>query len=564
MEKRPWHRHYVEGVYPTMEYKQIPLKDALAQTAAEFPVRDALIFLDAKITYRELNEAANRFANALIGLGFKPGGKVSLLMPNMPQFVIAAYGTWKAGGVVVPNNPLYTDAELEYQINNSDSTVLVTLDLLAERMIALKPRTGLKNIIVAHIRDYLKFPKKQLLPFVAKDKHKNIPPAEGVFEWTNLIKRYASSDPGIPNKFDELGALFYTGGTTGVSKGVMLPHSNLSINTQQVASWFPTFERGKIMEIGAIPYFHCFGFTCSMNFCIWEGWTNVLIPRPEPQALLEAITKYRAQLFLGVPTMYIGMMNHPDLKKYDISSLINCACGSSPLPPEVLERFENSTGCRVLDNYGLTETTPGLIMSPYGGTRKLGAAGIPIPDTDLKIVDLETGVRELPAGEAGEILVRGPQITAGYYKMPDETAKAIKDGWLYTGDIGQLDEDGFLYILDRKKDLIIASGYNVYPNEIDKLLASHPKIERACAVGIPDDYRGETVKVFVTLKEGESMTPQEVIDFCSEKLARYKVPKIVEFIRELPTSAIGKVLRKELRRIEIEKAAQKNNQALEA
>lgn len=557
MEKRTWHSQYVEGVHPSMEYERIPLKDALARSARDFPDRDALIFLGTRISYRELDRAANRFANALLGMGLHPGDKVSLLMPNMPQFVMAAYGTWKAGGVVVPNNPLYTDGELEYQINNSDSTVLVTIDLLAERMIALKPRTGLKSIVVAHIRDCLGFPMKQLLPVVAKDKHRDIPPIEGVHEWSSLQKQYGDTDPGIVNAFSELGALFYTGGTTGVSKGVMLPHSNLSINTQQVAAWFPTFQNGDIMEIGALPYFHCFGFTCSMNFCVWKAWTNVLIPRPEPLELLKAISRYRAQLFLGVPTMYIGMMNHPKLKKYDISSLINCACGSSPLPPEVLERFESLTGCRVLDNYGLTETTPGLIMTPYGGNRKTGAAGIPISDTDLRIVDLETGEKDLPVGEAGEILIHGPQVTAGYYKMPEETAYAIRNGWLYTGDIGRLDEDGFLYILDRKKDLIIASGYNVYPNEIDKVLAAHPKIERACAVGIPDDYRGETVKAFIVLKEGNSMDAHEVIDYCKKVLAPYKVPKLIEFTRDLPTSAIGKVLRKELRRIELEKIFEK-------
>lgn len=553
MEQRIWHKNYDRGVFPTLKYRDIPLKDALVEAAKEFPRKEALVFLDAKITYRELNDAANRFANALIELGLKPGDKVALLMPNLPQFVMAAYGVWKAGGVVVPNNPLYTDSELEYQINNSNSVVMVTLDLLAERIINLQPRTALKAIVVVHIRDYLKFPQKQLLPIVAKDKHRKVKPTEGVYEWMELQKKFPPVDPEIENKLDDLGALFYTGGTTGVAKGVMLPHSNLSINTQQVASWYPTFQRADLTKIGAIPFFHCFGFTCSMNFSIWQAWTNVLIPRPEPLALLEAIDKYKAKLFIGVPTMYISMINYPELKKYDLSSLINCACGSSPLPPEVLNRFESLTGCRVLDNYGLTETTPGLIMSPYQGKRKVGAAGIPISDTDLKIADLDTGEIEMPIGEEGEILVKGPQITAGYYQMPEETAIAIKDGWLYTGDIGKIDEDGFLYIIDRKKDLIIASGYNIYPNEIDKVLFSHPKIENACTIGIPHDYRGETVKSFVILAQGETMSESEVTDFCAQYLAVYKVPKLVEFVTELPTSAVGKVLRKVLREMELEK-----------
>jgi long-chain acyl-CoA synthetase len=553
MEERLWHKNYDEDVFPSLTYSTVPLKDVLVKAAQEYPMRDALIFLDTKITYGELNNAANRFANALIALGVNPGDKVALLMPNMPQFVIATYGVWKAGGVVVPNNPLYTDDELEYQLNNSDSVLLVTLDLLADRMIALKPRTQIKTIVVVHIQDYLEYPEKQTLPVVEEDKESNRKQLEGVCEWLDLQKKYPATDPGIENNLDDLGALFYTGGTTGVSKGVMLPHSNLSINTQQVLSWYPTFRKADLVMIGAIPFFHCFGFTCSMNYAVWMAWTNVLIPRPDPYTLLEVIQKYKAQLFLGVPTMYIGMMNYPDLSKYELSSLIHCACGSSPLPSEVLNRFESLTGTRVLDNYGLTETTPGLIMSPYAGKRKKGAAGIPIPDTDLKIVDIETGETEMPVGEAGEILVKGPQITAGYYKMPGETAVAIIDGWLYTGDIGKIDEDGFLYILDRKKDLIIASGYNIYPNEIDKVLYSHPKIEQACTIGVPHEYRGETVKAFVVMREGETMSEAEVIDFCSEHLAVYKVPKIVEFISALPTSAVGKVLRKKLREMEMEK-----------
>ena len=551
--ERPWYKSYAKGVPYQLEYERTAMPQALSRTAREFPDKTALIFVDSKISYKQLNDLANRFANALIHMGVKSGDRVAMLMPNMPQLVAAVYGAWRAGAVVVMNNPLYTDPELEYQFNNSESTFLVTLDLLGPRMIALKPKTKIQNIVIAHIRDHLKFPKKQLLPIVAKDKHRNIPPTANVHEWTDILKKYPASDPKIPVDFEALACLQYTGGTTGISKGVMLTHANLSKNVQQTVAWFPGFNKGEITQLGVLPIFHSFGLTCCMNLCTWNGWTDVLIPRPEPQAILEAIHKYRINFFPAVPTMYVGVLNHPEASKYNLNSIMGCFSGAAPLPVEVIKDFEAKTGSQICEGYGLSETSPVVTTNPFGGKTKVGSIGLPVSDTDIKVMDLVEGTKEMPVGEAGEIIIKGPQVTSGYYKMPEETATAIRDGWLYTGDIGKMDEEGYFYIVDRKKDMVIAGGYNIYPREIDEILFEHPKILEACAVGIPDPYRGETIKAFVVLKPGETLTGEEVIKYCAEKLAKYKVPKMVEFMSTLPKSMVGKILRKELRAMEMAK-----------
>ena len=549
----PWLKSYAQGVVSAVQYERITVADALNRMAQKYPDKAALVFLDVRITYRQLNDMVNSFANALIDMGVKPGDKVAMLLPNMPQIVIASYGAWRTGAVVVMNNPLYTDTELEHQLKNSESTVLVTLDLLGPRMIALKPKTPVKKIVVAHIRDHLKFPKKQLLPIVARDKHRDIPPTPDVFEWMDIIKKYPATDPKLSVDFDSLASLQYTGGTTGVSKGVMLTHKNLSSNVQQINAWFPDFVEGEMVMLGVLPFFHSFGLTCVMNLTIWKAGTDVLIPRPEPKAILEAIHKHRINFYPAVPTIYVGLLNHPDLAKFDISSIKGCFSGAAPLPVEVIKEFESKTGSQICEGYGLSETSPVVTINPWGGKTKVGSIGLPIADTEIRIVDLEEGTKDMPQGQPGEVIIRGPQVTSGYYKMPDETAKTVKDGWLFTGDIGTMDNDGYFYIVDRKKDMIIAGGYNIYPRDIDEVLFEHPKILEACAIGVPDSYRGETVKAFVVLKPGETMTAEEVMEYCKEKLAKYKVPTMVEFIDTLPKSGVGKILRKELRAMELAK-----------
>ncbi len=555
MEKR-WVSSYGPNVSRSLEYENVSLPQALTRMAQKHPQHPALIFLDAKISYGRLEALANQIANALIAMGVKPGDKVAMLMPNMPQLVAATYGAWRAGAVAVMNNPLYTDKELEYQLANSEASTLITLDLLGPRMIALRPKTSIQRIIITHIRDHLGFPKKQLLPILARDKHRNIPSQPGVYEWTDLLKQYPATDPGVSIDFEGLACLQYTGGTTGISKGAMLSHANLSKNVQQVAAWFPGFNEKEIVLLGVLPFFHIFGLTACMNVCIWRAWTDILIPKPDPLTILKAIRKYRADFLPAVPTMFVGILNHPKISEFDLTSIQGCFSGAAPLPVEVVKAFEARTGSQICEGYGLTETSPVATINPFGGKTKVGSIGLPIPDTQIKVVDLIDGTRELPVGEAGEILIKGPQLTRGYYKNPEETAIALKEGWLYTGDIGKMDEEGYFYIVDRKKDMIIAGGLNIYPREIDEVLFEHPKILEACAIGIPDPYRGETVKAFVVLKPGEKMTEAEVMEFCQQKLAKYKVPKIVEFTGSLPKSLVGKVLRKELRAMEM---AQKRN-----
>jgi len=378
-----------------------------------------------------------------------------------------------------------------------------------------------------------------------------------VYEWSDLLKEYPATDPGVKADFESLASLQYTGGTTGVSKGVMQTHKNLSCNVQQIESWFYDIKKGDMIELGVLPFFHSFGLTCVMNLSIWGAQTDVLIPRPEPGAILEAIHKHKVTFYPAVPTIYVGLLNHPKLKKYNISSIKGCFSGAAPLPVEVIKSFEEITGSQICEGYGLSETSPVVTINPWGGKTKVGSIGLPLPDTDIKIVDLDDGTKEMPVGETGEVIIKGPQVTSGYYNMPDETAKTVKDGWLYTGDIGKMDEEGYFYIVDRKKDMIIAGGYNIYPRDIDEVLFEHPKIMDACAIGVPDKYRGETVKAFVVMRPGQSMTEQEVIDFCREKLAKYKVPTTVEFIDTLPKSGVGKILRKELRAMELAKMEKK-------
>ncbi len=543
---KPWLKSYEAGVKHTLDFEKVTMSDCLARTADKYPNTDGLIYFSTKISFESFNNQVNKMANALIALGVKPGDKVSLLLPNVPQVAIATYAVWRIGGVVVQNNPLYTDTELEHQFKDSESTFLITLDLLVPRMLALKNKTAIKKIIVAHIRDYLGFPLKQLFPIIAKDKHKTVPPTSDVYEWPDLIKNYPATDPGIKVGFDDMAALQYTGGTTGVSKGVVLTHANLSKNCQQGLAWIHSLKPQESVVLGSLPIFHAFGLF-TLNMCVRGVWSIVLVPRPETEFILKAIHKHKVNLFPGVPTMLVGILNYDKLSKYDLSSLDIIVSGAAPCPVDVIKRFEKLSGAQVVEGFGISEASPATSINPVGGVNKAGSIGLPLPSTEVKIVDFDNKEKELAAGEEGELVIKGPQVSEkGYFNMPEETEKTFIDGWLYTGDIAKLDDDGYIYIVDRIKDMIIAGGYNIYPRDIDEVLFAHPKIVEACAKGVPDEYRGETVKAYIVLKPGETMSEKDVIHFCKEKLAAYKVPKIIEFLDELPKSAVGKIMRKDL------------------
>jgi long-chain acyl-CoA synthetase len=555
-QSKPWLKSYEKGVPETLQYEEICMPDVLDRTAKQFPDKTALIFQGFILNFKELKDMVDRFATCLTAFGVKQGDAVALLLPNVIPCVAACYAIMKIGGIVVMNNPLYSDTELEHQFNDSGAKVLVTLDLLGNRMIDLRPKTKIKQIVYTSIGDYLPFPKSLLFPLVGKKKKlaADVKQATDVFKWKDCIAKYGATPPSVKIGFGDVAMYQYTGGTTGVSKGVMLTHSNLSKHSQIAQAWFPKFTKGTEIMLGALPYFHVFGLSVSMNFAIYMGWAQVLVPRPQPEPLLEAIAKFRPTFAPLVPTMYIGMLAHPNLKKTDMSCIKGAFSGSAPLPVEVIHDFEKATGAVIVEGFGMTETTPVTHINPFaGGARKVGSVGVPVTDTEARIVDLEDGVTDMPVGERGELIVRGPQIMLGYKGKPEETANTLKDGWIYTGDIATMDEDGYFYIVDRKKDMIISGGYNVYPRDIDEVYYEHPKVQEACSIGIPDAKRGECAKLFVVLKEGEKATQEELIEYGKTKLAAYKLPVEVEFRTELPKTNVGKILRKTLKAEEMAK-----------
>ncbi len=557
VQEKLWFKSYVPGVPHEVQFEKITLPEVLTKNAKQFPHVPALLFMGKKISFPELEGLVNRFSRALLDLGVKKGDKVAILLPNLPQIVIAIYASFRIGAVAVMNNPLYTERELEYQFNDSDSTVLVSLDLLHPRVMKIKDKTKIQKVIYCHINDYLPFPKKQLFPIAKKQMFRKIEPQNGVYEFLDLIGKYSDAPLENAAAWDELGALIYTGGTTGVSKGVMLTHANISSNVQQFSAWFTDLKKGEDSVLAVFPFFHSAGFTAIQNYCIWMATTDILVPRPEPATVLEMLQKYKPRYLPAVPTIFVGLLNTEEFRKMDLSFIKGFFSGAAPLAADTLQQLKDLTGATMLEVYGLTETTPVITATPWKGKIKPGTVGTPISSTDIKIVDIDTGKEELKTGEPGEIIVKGPQVMKGYYKKPEETAHVLRDGWLYTGDIGMFDEDGYLTIVDRKKDMIIAGGYNVYPREIDEILFQHPKILEACSIGVPDAYRGETVKAYVVVKPGETLTADEVIQFSREKLAAYKAPKMVEFIDALPKSAVGKILRKEVKEMDRKKSQQK-------
>ena len=547
---KPWLASYEKGVPEFVEYEDVCLPAFLERSAERFPDRSALNFQGYRIQFRQLKEMVDRFASALSAFGVNRGDRVALLLPNTIPCVAAYYAVLKIGAIVVMNNPLYSDRELDHQFNDSGAKLLVTLDLLGNRMIDLRPKTRIKQIVITSIGDYLPFPKNWLFPLVAKKKKlaADVKPADDVFKWKAVLADHQPNPPAVTLGFEDVAMYQYTGGTTGVSKGVMLTHANLSKNVQQCRAWFPTFKEGAEVMLGALPFFHVFGLTTAMNFAIYMGWEDILVPKPQPEQLLEAIGKYKPTFAPLVPTMYIGILNHANIDRTPLTSIKGCFSGSAPLPVEVIRDFEKRTGAVIVEGYGLTETSPVTHINPFaGGKRKAGSIGLPIPDTECRIVELNDGRTDLPTGETGELMVKGPQVMTGYWNKPDATAETLVDGWLHTGDIAQMDAEGYFYIVDRKKDMIISGGYNVYPRDIEEVFFEHPKVQEATAIGIPHPKRGEAVKVFIVLKEGATATQEEMIAFCHEKLAKYKWPTEVEFRTELPKSNVGKVLKKELR-----------------
>ena len=552
---RPWYAHYDPGVPREVDYPEKPLHHLLEASAERFPDRPAVDFLGRRLRYQELWEATRRFARALQDLGLAPGDRVAVMLPNSPQFLVAFYGTLLAGGVVVNTNPLYTASELAHQLRDSGARFLVLLDLLWPRFSEIEAEVPTEVVITTGIQDALPFPKNLLYPLKMKREGKwvDVPEHEKRRDWKTLLRNTPpeprSAEPGV----DELALLQYTGGTTGTPKGAMLTHRNLMANVHQVLAWAPGLEPGREVMLGVLPFFHVYGMTVSMNFGIALGAKLVLLPRFDIKQVIQAIERHKVTLFPGVPTMYVAFNTFPGIEKRDIRSIKVCISGAAPLPVEVAERFEKLTGAKLVEGYGLSEAAPVTHCNPIYGKRKKGSIGLPLPSVDARVVDPE--LRTLPPGEAGELAVKGPNVMKGYWNRPEETSATLREGWLLTGDIARMDEEGYFYIVDRKKDMIIAGGYNIYPREVEEVLYQHEAVREAAVTGVPDPYRGETVKAFVVLKDEYKgkVTEKDLEAFTREHLAPYKVPKLWEFRDELPKTAVGKILRRMLREEERKK-----------
>ncbi len=559
MEERRWHKAYDEGVPPSLTYEELTLPEMLESAAARFGHRPAITFQNATLTYSRFKNEVDRLATALAALGVAKGTRVAIQAPNLPQTVIAIFATLRAGGITVLTNPLYTGPEIEHQWNDAGATVAILMDFLyAGRVKQIRGKVGIEHYIVASIPEYLGFPLNILAPLKLKKTSPpmmaKVPEAPNVHHFRKLIRRTSPNPPKLEMGMDDVAMLQYTGGTTGVSKGTMLTHRNMSFNTQQTARWATGVEEGKDTWLGCLPYFHIYGVTISLLTPVYMGGHIVLIPNPrDVGAMIKNILKHQVTLMPAVPAMYNSINQHPGVDKLDLSSIKVCNSGSAPLPVEVLQRFEDLTGAKISEGFGLTETSPLTHCNPFYGMRKKGSIGVPVSDTDAKLVDIQDGVTEMPIGVEGELLIRGPQVMKGYWNRPEATDEVIKDGWLYTGDLATMDEDGYFRIVGRKKDMILCSGYNVYPDEVDRTLMAHPDVLEAATIGLPDERRGETVKSFIVLKPGAGVTAEDLIVYCREHLAAYKIPRSVEFRDSLPKSTVLKILRRELRDEEMAK-----------
>lgn len=545
--ERIWHKSYTKEVPPVIEPERTTMAEALRRTAGRFPDRTAFIYLGRKISFRELETLVNRFTRALAALGVRAGDKVAMLLPNIPQHVIANHACYRLGAIAVMNDPLCSERELETQLNESDARLLITLDLLMPRALKIQAATKIKTIIPCHINDYLPFPTRQLIPFLHQGLHMKIVPRPGIHPFLDIIGKESADPVPITARWQETAAIVYTGGTSGTAKGVMLTHAAVCAAVQQFRAWFPDLQDGGESVLGIYPIFHAAGYTLSQNLTIWAGWTSIMIPRPEPAVILDMLKKYRPSLFPGMPAIYIELLDRTVFRKMNLSFIKGFFSATAPLPADTAKRLQGLTGKRVHDIYGLTENTAFAACTPWNGDARPGTVGLPLPNTDIRIVDLATGTTELPAGEAGEICIKGPQLMTGYHKKPEETAAALRDGWLYTGDIGFLDGEGRLSVVDRKQEVIVTGGYSVYPREIDEILSGHPQIIEACAIGIPDASAAETIKAFVVVKPGDSLTEAEIIAYCKERLATHKMPKQIAFLGALPRNTVGKILLQELR-----------------
>lgn len=521
MKNRPWFKHYFEGQLKEVEIPEVSLPRLLEDSLDEFRDHTIMTYYNRTFTLEEFSDIVNRLASAFTKEGVKKGDRIALMVPNTPYYAFTYFAALKCGAIIVQVNPMYKPYELEHILNDSGAEYMVAYEPLEPIIQAVKDRTKLSKIYYASDQNVASFNK------LLQDEGDQVPEVD--------------IDPR-----NDVAVLQYTGGTTGKPKGVMLTHRNLIANTIQTNESLRALskpEGEKVLMI--IPLFHVYGASV-LNTAILKGNNLILLPRFEVEEVVETIQKHKPTNFPGVPTMFIALLDYAKKHNIKLDVLETCSSGAGPLPVEVMEQFNEVAGASVAEGYGLSEASPTTHRNPIVGLQKNGSIGIPLPSTDAKIVDRETGKQEMPVGEVGELIIQGPQVMKGYWNMPEETEETIRDGWLYTGDLAKMDEDGFFYIVGRTQELIIASGYNVYPIEIENVLYEHPKVLEAAVYGVPDDYRGETVQATIVPQKGVTLTEEEIVEFCSERLAAYKVPKIIEFRDELPVTTTGKVLKRVL------------------
>jgi len=568
-DERPWLASYPENVPATVgPIPERSLYSILADSARDHPEAPAIAFrlpgapAGVTLTYAELEKQVDQFGRVLASLGIRKGDRVGLILPNCPQYVIVYFACLRIGAVVVGNNPLYTERELAHQLRDAGIEVCVVLENLYPKLGAIGDEVGLREVIVTKLTDFMPFPVNLLAPLRMKKEAKHegepwppVPPGAKVRWWKPLMKAtYPPQPPVEVDATNDLAGLIYTGGTTGWSKGAMLTHRNLLANVIQGTAWFPDLVPGKEAVMCVIPFFHSYGMTVAMNVGIYSAAKLVLEVRFDLKSTLGAIQREKPTLFPGVPRLYIAINEAAESASYDLRSVRACLSGAAPLPVAVAEKFESITGSRVVEGYGLTETSPITHANPIYGQRRFGTIGLPIPDTDCRIVDLDDWTKTVPPGEEGELIISGPQVMQGYLNRPEETVAMIRTDpegrrWLLSGDIARMDEDGYFAIVDRKKDMILVSGFNVYPTDVEQVLYRHPKIEKAAVSGVPDPTTGEAVKAYVVLRAGETATAEEIIAFCRDPqngLTGYRVPKQIEFRDSLPETLVGKVLRRVL------------------
>ena len=545
----PWLKSYDEGVDWFMEIPVRPVFAMLDDTAKLYGDRPAFDFLGKKYNWREIFDLANRFAAGLQKQGIGKGYKVGLFLPNCPYYLIAYYGILKAGATVVNFNPLYAERELKHQIEDSETDFMVTTDLtlLHDKMLVMLAETRLQKMIVGRFTDILPWPQNILFPIFKRKDHAKIRPSQSLLWFHDLINNDGNVKSPTIDAANDIAVLQYTGGTTGTPKGAMLTHYNVYANTLQSVSWIPALKRGHEKTLGVLPFFHVFAMTAVMNFSVMAGFEIIALPRFDLTETLKLIDRKKPQFFPAVPAIYNGISNHPHLKKYNVSSIRYCVSGGAPLPVEVKKTFQKITGCTVVEGYGLSESSPVVCVNPVKGENKAGSIGLPVPGTIVEIINPEDKTTPMPIGERGELCARGPQVMKGYWKKPQETADVLKDGRLYTGDVAIMDERGYVYIVDRLKDMIKTNGYNVYPRNVEEAIYMNPCVEECVVAGLPDISRGEIVKAWIKLKPGSVCSEDDLKTFLADKISKMEIPKLIEFRdKPLPRTMIGKLSRKEL------------------